>query len=106
MIPCPPVAVAEFMPPSDHGIDLVRLEQFMTARFAAGASPGTLRHVGLGGLIQNQIADQQYPTGLLQGLNTGTLRINPRNWERMLADPRLQAMGRARIEDRRNAPSY
>jgi hypothetical protein len=43
---------------------------------------------------------------VLQLLDTGTLRILPQNWDRTLADPRLQAMGRARIEDRRDAPSY
>ena len=65
------------------------------------------QYIGFGGAISNETRRAQDPVGSLMDLvDTVGLRINPQGWKRMLADPRLQALGRARIEDRRNDPYF
>jgi hypothetical protein len=52
-------------------------------------------------LWQTRQAQNPFPT-LMNMIDSGGVRLNQANWNRMLNDPALIALGRSRIEDRRN----
>lgn len=56
--------------------------------------------------ILRQTRDAQYAVpGLMDMVDSGQLRLNDANWNRMLNDPSLIAQGQSRMEDRRDQPS-
>jgi hypothetical protein len=55
-------------------------------------------------LRQTRAAQNPVPN-LMDMIDSGQLRLNAANWQRMINDPSLIALGRSRIEDRR-AYSY
>src|SRR5262249_39339231 len=79
-------------------------------RVPAPNYPG--QYIGLGGAIQNATRAAQNPLpSLMDLIDSGVLMVLidkgvlPEPSLRWLYDPRLIAMGRARIEDRRNEPA-
>ena len=61
------------------------------------------RYAGVGREIKRQTQEAQNPAqSLIDLVDSGRLRLP--NWDRMINDPSLIALGRSRIEDRRNPP--
>jgi hypothetical protein len=58
------------------------------------------RYGGVEREIRRQTRDAQDPSpGLMDMIDSGRVRLNAANWQRMLNDPALIALGRSRIED-------
>ena len=52
-------------------------------------------------MLRQTRAAQDPAPGLMEMIDSGRLRLNAANWNKMLNDPSLIALGRSRIEDRR-----
>jgi hypothetical protein len=66
----------------------------------------SVEHPGLYGGVEREIrrqtrAAQDVIPGLIDLIDSGWLRLNEANWNRMINDPELIELGRSRIEDRR-----
>jgi hypothetical protein len=63
------------------------------------------RYRGLEGGIKQATRNAQDPApGLMEMIDSERMRLNQANWRRMLSDPRLIALGRSQMEDRRDQP--
>jgi hypothetical protein len=64
------------------------------------------RYGGVEREILRQTRDAQDPSpGLMEMIDSGRLRLDQANWDRMLNDPDLIALGRSRMDDRREGGS-
>jgi hypothetical protein len=93
-VPDEPGTVVPYMPPGGGG-DFGRWPKVPAPDY-----PG--RYAGLGREMKRQMREAQNPSpGMMDMIDSGRLPLNEANWNRMLNDPSLIALGRSRMDDRR-----
>ena len=95
-IPDQPGTVVPHMPQPGKGGKIDRWPKIPAPEY-----PGRFGGVEREMLRQTRNAQDPAP-GLMEMIDSGRLRLNAANWKRMISDPDLIALGRSRMDDRRD----